>query len=125
MVQKSDKSMFVILGLVAVAFSFVATLYYIALLKPSSTLAWFVLASWLLLPHLAVGGALLARMVGPVAALILLALGQLYLADVIIWNSDPQGAIAVFMLPLFQFFGLAGAFLITRLVHKRVRAKAS
>lgn len=116
---KLAKSIPQVVGLLAVLLSFAAALYYIALLKPSSAVAWVVLASWLLLPHLALGSALFARVVGPLAVLVLLALGQLFLADVVIWNKDPQGAIAVFMLPLFQIFGLAVAFLVSKLVTKK------
>jgi membrane protein implicated in regulation of membrane protease activity len=33
--------------------------------------------------------------------------GILILSDLIFWHRDPQGAIAVFLLPIFQFAAIA------------------
>jgi hypothetical protein len=114
-----NKSIFPTLGLVLLALSLMGTLYYIALLKPSSALALAVIAGWLFVPHLAIGAAFYARAIGFITVMVLLVLGQLFLADVVIWNQDPQGAIAVFMLPILQIFGLAVAFLLTKLAAKK------
>ena len=38
------------------------------------------------------------------------------MADVIVWNLDPQGAIAVFLIPLIQAIGLASMLVVVWLV---------
>lgn len=84
-----------------------ASIWFVGVLKPSSTGAWVFLAAWLTLPHAALGALLARRRTGApihmhVVAITVAAGGILYLADTVFWHPDAQGAIAVVMLPLLQ-----------------------
>ncbi len=78
-------------------------------LRPSSVGAFLVLAAWLTAPHVVTIAALLwSRRTGRSAwswcilAFVVSAGGILFLLDVVFWNRDAQGAIAVVMTPILQ-----------------------
>jgi hypothetical protein len=78
-------------------------------LRPSSAGAFLVLAAWLTAPHVMTIAALLwswrtgrSSWSWCVLALVVSAGGILFLLDVVFWNRDAQGAIAVVMTPVLQ-----------------------
>lgn len=94
-----------------------ATVFFVNALQPTSAGAYFLFAIWLVIPHIAMGVALffLRRKeryfysLGA-ATIIVFAGSILLLANIIYWNPDAQGAIAVLMIPILQ--GGALAFLL-------------
>jgi len=102
-----------------IAFSLMAvaaciTLFFVSALKPTSTGAFVFFAAWLILPYVIICAALLIlRRKGAasfhwyVVAVIVSTGGIVFLADVIFWNQDAQGAIAVLMTPVLQGGALA------------------
>lgn len=102
---------------------------FVLALKPTSSGAFLVFAAWLLLPYALMGAALISKRLKSdasthwyvVAALISIG-GTVFLADVIFWNPDAQGAVAVLMAPVIQ--GGASALLlpIAAWVSRRFRA---
>lgn len=98
------------LGLLAITGAAVATIVFVASMKPTSAGAFAAFSAWLLAPHATMAAALLLmeRKGGspvdwPVVAMVVVcAGGLLFLADLIYWHTDAQGAIAVLMAPFFQ-----------------------
>ncbi|MBL0226351.1 MAG: hypothetical protein IPQ16_12535 [Geobacteraceae bacterium] len=94
-----------------------ATVLFVKALKPASSAAFVFFVVWLLLPYVAMISVLISLHRKDKAALhcyaatfIVTAGGMLLLADTIFWHPDPQGAIAVLMLPILQ--GIAFAVLL-------------
>ena len=92
-----------------IAIAACTTVLFVSTLKPASTGAFIFFAVWLVSPHIIIGTVLIflrTRSKVPfhscVVAVILSAGGILYLADVIFWRPDAQGALAVLMTPLLQ-----------------------
>ncbi len=84
-----------------------ASIWFVGVLKPSSTGAWVFFTAWLTLPHAILGALLVLRRpsVRPhvhVVAITVAGGGILFLADTVFWHPDAQGAIAVLMLPVLQ-----------------------
>lgn len=95
-----------------------ATVLLVKALKPVSSSAFVFFLVWLLLPYVAIIAVLIslhrqgkAALHCHAATFIVTAGGMLLLADIIYWHPDPQGAIAVLMLPILQ--GIAFAVLLT------------
>jgi len=100
-------------------FSFIAiaaciTLFFVSALKPTSVAAFVFFAVWLILPYVIICVALLfllrrgaASFYWYFVAVIVSIGGIVFLADVIFWNQDAQGAIAVLMTPILQGGALA------------------
>ena len=93
------------------------TVFFVKVLKPTSAGAFVFFAFWLVLPHVVMSTALLllwrkraASVHWHVVAVLVSIGGIVFLADVIFWHPDAQGAIAVIMTPILQ--GAALAFLI-------------
>ena len=85
------------------------TLFFVIALKPTSTGAFVFFAVWLILPYVIICATLLIlQRKGTtsfhwyVVAVIVSIGGIVFLADVIFWNQDAQGAIAVLMTPILQ-----------------------
>ncbi len=102
---------------VLIAVTACITVIFVKALKPASGGAFLFFVVWLLLPH-AVMSARLFQLRHKsaasvhwyvVAALVSLG-GIVFLADVIFWRPDAQGAIAVLMTPILQ--GGASALLL-------------
>lgn len=90
------------------------TLFFVSVLKPTSSGAFVFFAVWLILPYVIICAVLLIlRRKGAasfhwyVVAVIVSIGGIVFLADVIFWNQDAQGAIAVLMTPVLQGGALA------------------
>ena len=88
-----------------------ASIWFVGLLKPSSTGAWVFFTTWLTLPHAILGTLLARRRTGTsnhvhAVAIMIAAAGILFLADTVLWHPDAQGAIAVLMLPILQGMAL-------------------
>lgn len=105
-----------------------ANMLCVKALKPTSNGAFVFFAVWLLLPYVAMSAVLIslhrqgkAALHYHAATVIVTAGGMLLLADIIYWHPDPQGAIAVLMLPILQ--GIAFAVLlpvfswISKMIH--------
>lgn len=87
---------------------------FVGAMKPTSTGAFLFFSAWLVLPHVAMAGALWFRGrqgAAPVhwhAVAILVCIGGvLAIADAIFWHPDAQGALAVLMVPLLQGVALS------------------
>lgn len=100
--------------LALLAIAAVTTVTFVNVLKPTSPGAFVFFAAWLVAPHVGMAAALLLarkrRVVSlhwDAIAILVSAGGVLFLADVIFWRPDAQGAIAVVMAPLFQCAALA------------------
>jgi hypothetical protein len=92
-----------------IAVAVCTTVLFVDALKPTSTGAFVFFAVWLILPYaiMSVVLALLQRkgiasFHWYVVAVIVSTGGILFLADVIFWHPDAQGAIAVLMTPILQ-----------------------
>jgi hypothetical protein len=90
------------------------TVLFVSALKPTSTGAFMFFAVWLIFPYAIMSAALiLLQRKGTesfhwyVVAVIVSTGGILFLADVIFWHPDAQGAIAVLMTPILQGGALA------------------
>lgn len=88
---------------------------FVGALKPTSTAGFAFFTVWLVLPYAAMGAALVllhrkgSTALGPgyAAAGSVSVGGIAFLADVVFWHPDPQGALAVLMIPLLQGVALA------------------
>jgi len=85
------------------------TIIFVKAIKPTSTGAFMFFAIWLVLPYAIVGAALISlRHRGMksvhwnVVAVLVSVAGILFMADVIFWHPNAQGAIAVLMTPILQ-----------------------
>jgi hypothetical protein len=90
------------------------TVFFVDALEPTSASAFVLISAWLVLPYLAMSAALAVlwrkgttSVHWHVAAIAVSVGGVLFLADVIFWHPDAQGAIAVLMIPLVQGGALA------------------
>lgn len=101
---------------------------FVRALKPTSNGAFLFLAAWLVLPYAIMGAALISSRLKHdtrahwhvVAALVSIG-GILFLADVIFWHPDAQGAIAVFMTPILQGGATALLLPVASWVSRHVR----
>lgn len=105
--------------IVPFAFFFIAvaagsTVLFVSALKPTSTGVFVGFAVWLMFPYAVMSAVLIflqrkgaASFHWHVAAAIVSIVGILFLANVIFWHPDPQGAIAVLMTPILQGGALA------------------
>ncbi|NOT84601.1 MAG: hypothetical protein HOP02_07455 [Methylococcaceae bacterium] len=89
------------------------TVWFVSALKPISTGALVCFLIWLICPYAVMVAALIFLYREGVAltyafgvAMVISIGGVLYLADVIFWHPDAQGAIAVLMTPLYQVVGI-------------------
>jgi hypothetical protein len=100
---------FVLIAIVACT-----TVLFVIALEPTSTGVFMFFSVWLIVPHVIMSAALIfLRLRGSasihwhvVAAIVSIG-GILYLADVIFWHPDAQGAFAVLMTPILQGGALA------------------
>ena len=99
--------------LLLVAAAACTTIFFVSILKPTSTGAFLIFAIWLIIPYAIMGGTLLFLQRKDkvlfhwcVIAILVSTGGILFLVNVIFWNSDAQGAIAVFMTPIYQGIAL-------------------
>lgn len=103
------------IALVVIAIAACATVWFVTVLKPNSVGAFVFFAVWLVLPYAVMTAALIffsrrgrAALQCASLAILLSIAGILFLADVIVWHPDAQGALAVLMAPVLQL----GAFVI-------------
>jgi len=94
---------------VLIAVAACITVIFVKALKPTSGGAFLFFAAWLVLPYAIMSAVLvLLRRKGAVSAhwyvvAALVSLGGIFfLADVIFWRPDAQGAIAVLLTPILQ-----------------------
>lgn len=92
-----------------IAIAACTTVLFVGVLKPTSITAFVSFSIWLILPYVIVGATLVflqrkgnASFSWYVVAVIVSLGGILFLADVIFWHRDAQGAIAVLMTPILQ-----------------------
>ena len=85
------------------------TVWFVNVLKPTSPTAFLFFTAWLAAPYVGMAAALLwarrrteASWQWDAIAILVAAGGVIFLANVIFWRPDAQGAIAVFMAPLYQ-----------------------
>jgi hypothetical protein len=85
------------------------TVWFVSILKPTSIGAFLFFAVWLVSPYAIMGAGLLFLRSKERASLRWSAVsgtvsigGVLFLADVIFWHPDAQGAMAVFLTPILQ-----------------------
>ena len=94
---------------VLIAVAACISVIFVKALKPASDGAFLFFAVWLVLPYVIMSVVLiLLRRKGTtaahwyvVAALVSIG-GIIFVADIIFWHPDAQGAIAVFMTPILQ-----------------------
>lgn len=117
---------FIAFLLIAIA-AFTTTVFVNAL-KPTSTGAFVIFAVWLTLPYIIMSAALMllqrkgnASFHCYVVAVVVSAGGIFFLADVIFWHPDAQGAIAVLMTPILQGGALAFLLPVAWWVSKNAR----
>jgi hypothetical protein len=99
---------------ILIAVAACTTVFFVSALTPTSTGAFLFFAVWLNLPYAIICTALLilqrrgtASFHWYVVAVSVAIGGILFLADVIFWHKDAQGAIAVLMTPILQGVALA------------------
>lgn len=85
------------------------TVWFVSALKPTSIGAFVFFCVWLISPYAIMSAALMFLVSKDrlsfhwhIVAVIVSAGGILFLADVIFWHPDAQGAIAVLMTPILQ-----------------------
>lgn len=117
-------------GFLAIAASACITVWFVAAMKPTSPAAFLFFSAWLVSPHAAMATVLLLlqrKGAAPahwyVIAIVVSIGGVLFLADVIFWHTDAQGAIAVLMAPWLQGIALAVLHALSALVYRRTRTK--
>lgn len=105
------------------------TIFFVSALKPTSTGAFVFFAVWLNLPYVIIYAALLilqrkgtASVHWYVVAVLVSIGGIIFLADVIFWHRDAQGAVAVLMTPILQGAALALLLPIAWWVSRNPRA---
>lgn len=115
-------------GFLVLAAAACTTVGFVSALKPTSPGAFLFFAAWLVFPHAAMAAVLvlLARKGAATARWSLVAIvvsvgGVLFLADVIFWHSDAQGALAVVMAPVLQGIALAVLLVLSHVVSARQR----
>ncbi len=91
-----------------------ATFIFVKALRPTSVGAFMFFVTWLVLPYVLMSAALImlwrkrtASLHWHVAAILVSIGGIVFLADVIFWRPDAQGAIAVLLTPILQGGALA------------------
>lgn len=107
----------VFITFILLALAACTTVFFVNSLKPTSNGAFLFFSLWLVLPYAIMGAALISlRYKGidsvhwhVVAALVSIG-GILFMADVLFWHPDAQGAIAVLMTPILQ--GVASVLLL-------------
>ncbi len=104
--------------LVLIAIAAIISVVFVNTLKPTSTKAFIFFSVWLTLPYIIMSAALIfldckgkASFYWYVVGVVVSVSGILFLANVIFWHPDAQGAIAVLMTPILQ--GGVLAFLLT------------
>jgi hypothetical protein len=105
--------------IIPIAFLFIAvaagsTVLFVSALKPTSTGTFVGFAAWLISPYAVMSAVLIffqrkgaVSFHWHVAAAIVSIVGILFLSNVIFWQPDAQGAIAVLMTPILQGGALA------------------
>ncbi len=85
------------------------SLAFVARLKPAGPGPWLFFSLWLLLPYGLMAFSLWRKQRRqqvatrqPVIAIIVISAGIFALTDIIVWRPDPQGALAVLMIPPVQ-----------------------
>ena len=117
---------YAVLGLAALA-----SLLFVALLKPTGAWVAVLLVAWLALPYgllaliVKIGAGRAAQVAGAVTSAIVAAAGLLFLADVVLWHPDPQGAIAVFFTPIYQVLALIVLLPVCRQLAEKQLARAA
>lgn len=101
---------------------------FVQSLKPVSAGAYLFWSSWLALPYLALGLALVltrrnsrSSSIVQGTAIVLSLAGPLLLADAVLWRPDAQGGIAVLIVPIIQA-GIAAILLPVLWLFARNRA---
>ena len=101
------------------------TVWFVSLLKPTSTVAFVFFAVWLTFPYATMSVALIllrhkhnAYFHRYIVAAIVSIVGILFLADTIFWHADAQGAITVLITPILQAGALGLLLLVAWLVSK-------
>jgi hypothetical protein len=97
------------LTFLVIAIAACITVLFVGALKPTSSGAFVFFSAWLIFPYAAMSTALIVlRRTGNasfrwhVVAVLVSTGGIVFLADVIFWRPDAQGAMAVLMTPLLQ-----------------------
>jgi hypothetical protein len=97
-----------------IAIAACTTVLFVSALKPTSTIVFVVFAVWLICPYVIMSAVLIflhrkgnAFFHWHVVAILISTGSILFLADVIFWRPDAQGAIAVLMTPILQGGALA------------------
>ena len=101
------------------------TVWFVSMLKPTSTVAFVFFAVWLTSPYATMSVALIllrhkynAYFHRYIVAAIVSIGGILLLTDTIFWHADAQGAIAVLITPILQAGALGLLLLVAWLVSK-------
>lgn len=106
-----------------------ASVWFVDALKPTSAAGFAFFTVWLVLPYAAIGAALVflhrkgSAALGPwyAAAGSVSVGGIAFLADVVFWHPDSQGALAVLMVPVLQGVALALLLPLFGWAQQRVR----
>lgn len=108
------------------AISACVSIWFVSVIKPTGLGAFIFFTAWLLLPYLILGALFLFRRPSNrpawyVVAALVSAGGILLLSDVIFWHKDAQGAIAVILVPIFQFIAFIVLLPVALWVSRHVR----
>ena len=105
------------------------TVFFVSALKPASAGAFALFAVWLVLPYVVMSIALVlpgsertALVQWHVVAALVSIGGVVFLADVIFWRPDAQGAIAVLMTPILQGAALTLLLPLASWLSRKARA---
>lgn len=94
------------------ALASLASILFVAILRPSGAAVAALLAAWLVVPYgvlaliVRLGAGRAAQLAAAVTTAVVAAAGLLFLTDEILWHPDPQGGIAVFFTPIYQVLAL-------------------
>lgn len=96
-----------------------ASVLLVYALKPTDFLTHAILSLWLAVPYFLLGAIMVymathrpIRRYWHITFILVAVAGPLFLADIIYWHPDPQGAIAVLMAPMLQGCLLLGMMLL-------------
>lgn len=107
--------------------SVLSTAWFIVQAKPSNTIAFIIFTGWMLLPYLLMAVQTAKSQCPNVnlgAVLIAVLLANWALADILFIHPDPQGAIAMFMLPPMQAVPYEIIYAIGRGLRKKTDVSA-
>jgi len=111
---------------------FGASLYFLIALKINNYLGWLLFGGWVLVPYVMAGvrsyilnDAPLKKTAHFIALTVAIISGLYLLLDAIYINPDPQGGLAVLMVPIFQVPIYLAIYFIAVLVGNKCQASHS